>query len=841
MPPSLKTLTKYARRLPAKLASSEDPRLRRVYVTARQAARHTVNTVTSMQLGWVGNLHAARWVEPGRFQFTGWAYERGYGHETPPQIRVRLRAPGVRPVEADVSTYPEPLANARLKEAKEDFTLTGFTAEVDPADLLATGRPTNWTVEVEVVGADGHRARGRFNRRTSLSSAFSLMPRTFDDGVQVLPFWDGTHGLRFRVARPAVRAEAIEVAGRRVSAELVCAGVEFNAAELESPRGSVLMAATRLPGGRVRVSAVLPPIDPAAPSSLSDPDDDEGLFTAEPGEHVLPVLTHRLVVTDRRGRRHQAASTQDPMATPAWPDRPPFAYAGPGGTVRIRDTEAMMMVTQLEVESSPVPGVRVRGVVLGDLPEPRLSLVGARASRQMTVTINPDHTFEAFGSWLSSNWGWPDLPPMSGRYTLRGETGDGRWFRIAASTPVVAEAPRRLILPLFTCHVGVASGRRLAFTLSAPQTAGEFGSYNQRRLASIYQSRGTKLKHQFYFESFGGRQANCNPRALDRELASRHPDIPRYWGVVDASVPVPEGATPVVQGTEAWWAARQTSRFVITNEWLRRSFQHLPGQFVLQTWHGTMLKRIGLDRPTMDLLMRRGLLRERSNWDLLLSQNPHSTKILRSAYDWDKPIWEEGYPRNDQLLTVPREPIRRMLGIREDQVAVLYAPTWREDRTEMVTFLDVERLMADLGDHYVLLLRGHSRTMDFGADLQYPGVIDVTSYPDVADIFLAADAMITDYSSVMFDFSVTGRPMIFFVPDLDQYRDSLRGLYFDLGDTAPGPVLATQGEVTGAVLSLDADRDRYAGLYRAWQERFNPYDDGQVSARVIDRLLAEGA
>jgi CDP-glycerol glycerophosphotransferase (TagB/SpsB family) len=181
-----------------------------------------------------------------------------------------------------------------------------------------------------------------------------------------------------------------------------------------------------------------------------------------------------------------------------------------------------------------------------------------------------------------------------------------------------------------------------------------------------------------------------------------------------------------------------------------------------------------------------------------------------------------------------------MLGIRPDQIAVLYAPTWREDRTEMVTFLDVEKLMAELGDRYVLLLRGHSRTMDFGADLEHPGVIDVTSYPDIADLFLAADALITDYSSVMFDFSVTGRPMIFFVPDIDQYRDSLRGLYFDLAEAAPGPVLSTQDEVADAVRSMGADTGRYADRYQAWLERFNPYDDGNVSKRVIDRLVEGG-
>ena len=115
----------------------------------------------------------------------------------------------------------------------------------------------------------------------------------------------------------------------------------------------------------------------------------------------------------------------------------------------------------------------------------------------------------------------------------------------------------------------------------------------------------------------------------------------------------------------------------------------------------------------------------------------------------------------------------------------------------MVTFLDLEQLTAELGDQYVILLRGHSRTMEGGERVAQGGVIDVTTYPEVTELFMAADAMITDYSSVMFDYSITRRPMIFFVPDMDDYRDSTRGVYFDLSEVAPGPVLATQAEVDG--------------------------------------------
>ncbi len=828
------------RRITRRLGSSRKPLIQKPYIVVRQVGRRVVNSVTQRQLGWMSSLQSARWRDDTTFEVSGWAFERGYGFpDDPPRIRVWLAAgrERVSPVEAVVEPRFDMGANTRMKSASYDYANTAFVARFDVSEIigLATEKPRLWRVMIEV--GDGRRAsRGWFKSRGNLGSAYYLSARTFGD-VQVTPTWIPGRGLWFRSERPSVLARSAEIVGRHFTAELRLAGIQFAGAALVSAQGMTRLSMSARPGGRIEVRGLVPELHPDAPNAVTDPEDDEGIFTPEEADRTLPVLSYRVVVTDTSGREHvvQAALTDtEPLDRR---DSLPFLYAGVDGSLRLRDTPAMMIVTSSEFEAAPRPGIRLEGVILGDLAGGSLVLTGARARRQVEMEVTSDGHFSAFAPWLVSAWGQPELPPMSGRYTLRGVTADGRWFRVASSPKVIAEAPRILGTEHFNLRVGVGPGRRPAYSLQPPLNEREVGSFHQARLQRRFHSAKLKAKDQIYFESFNGRQATCNPLALDREVARRFPGIKRYWGVVDRSVAVPEGAIPVVAGTTAWWDARESSRLVIANEWLKGRYLHQPYQVVLQTWHGSMLKRIGLDRPNRNMADRMILLEERAKWDYLLSQNPHSTAIFPSAYDWHGEIWEEGYPRNDDLSLYGGEAIRELLGIRPDQTALLYAPTWRDTAAGMVTFLDLADLTAKLGDSYVILLRGHSRTMGHGADVLIPGVIDVTTYPNITDLFRAADAMITDYSSVMFDFSVTGRPMIFFVPDLDDYRDSVRGVYFDLSTQAPGPVVFTQDEVLDAVRAIEKDRDGYAERYRAWQEKYNPHDDGQSARRVIDRLF----
>jgi CDP-glycerol glycerophosphotransferase (TagB/SpsB family) len=233
--------------------------------------------------------------------------------------------------------------------------------------------------------------------------------------------------------------------------------------------------------------------------------------------------------------------------------------------------------------------------------------------------------------------------------------------------------------------------------------------------------------------------------------------------------------------------------------------------------------------------------REGKRWDALLAQNEFSASNLQSAYAYKGPIWLDGYPRNDEIAAGQAlEPIRRRLGVADGRKLVLWAPTWREDSPSLVDHLDATALADLLGPGWLVLVRGHSTTWGHGSDLSGDGVLDVTTYPDVSDLMLVSDVLITDYSSVMFDWLVTGKPIVYCVPDLDRYANELRGFYADLLAEAPGPVVRTTAEVAYEVRHADADAERFESAMASWRERFTYRDDGRAAERVLAHMLELG-
>jgi CDP-glycerol glycerophosphotransferase len=490
-----------------------------------------------------------------------------------------------------------------------------------------------------------------------------------------------------------------------------------------------------------------------------------------------------------------------------------------------------LAVDALNITAEPSPSLVIGGPVGGPVPA-TVTLMGTRLALPGKVTVS-GRRWTATVPLLSTRWKSTPLPPPSGIYRVRVADADDRPIDLNVSAAI----PSGLLRP-GQFRASFTSTSTLNVTFTAPLTDTELGQDNQSRLESRYRAASAPLEDSVFLESYYGRNVSSNPRGIDRALSALRPEVARYWSVADASVEVPDGAIAVVEGSTAWWDARASARLLIVNDWLRKRYRKRTGQSVLQTWHGTPLKKIALDRKGVRLPAAIATRRERARWDLMLAQNDFSAAAFRSSYVFRGPIWQEGYPRNDILLTGDAAAVRARLGISTQAKVVLYAPTWRDDRPGKVDLLDVAAFSEALGAGYVTLIRGHSRTMQPGTDVVAAGVLDVTTYPDISELFLVADALITDYSSVMFDFSVTGKPLYFYVPDLDHYRDEVRGFYFDLLDTAPGPVLTDPDRLAASI--LHPDPAAYEARYAAWRERFNPRDDGHAGNRVVDRLTVEG-
>ncbi|MEU4215696.1 bifunctional glycosyltransferase family 2 protein/CDP-glycerol:glycerophosphate glycerophosphotransferase [Actinoplanes sp. NPDC026623] len=348
------------------------------------------------------------------------------------------------------------------------------------------------------------------------------------------------------------------------------------------------------------------------------------------------------------------------------------------------------------------------------------------------------------------------------------------------------------------------------------------------------------------YAAYWYRGVTCNPAAISRKAAELAPDVRNVWVVGRARVgSVPPGTDYVIAGSLAYFRALARARWLINNvnwpNWvLKRA-----GSTHLMTHHGTPLKMMGLDQVDHPAAAKdqdfHAQMRRADRWDFSVSANAHTTVAWDRAYPCGYETLEVGYPRNDRLATAaPAEAaaVREKLGIAPSERVILYTPTHREWLPPGQQVLDVEAFAEELGPDSVLLVRAHYFYVAPGAETQSRRgrIVDVSAYPEVEDLYLAADVMITDYSSAMFDFAVLDRPLVIFAPDWAAYRE-LRGTYFDLMEQPPGAVATTFAGLVGlfadgGYATAEAD-DRRA----RFRERFCYLDDGRAAERVVRRVL----
>jgi CDP-glycerol glycerophosphotransferase len=394
----------------------------------------------------------------------------------------------------------------------------------------------------------------------------------------------------------------------------------------------------------------------------------------------------------------------------------------------------------------------------------------------------------------------------------------------------------------------ITTRARALWVNTRPPLGPAFGRRKQRELQeSIPNLLRSPLRDAVLFSSYNGKSASDSPLELYRELQRRNMDMELIWAVSDYRSEVPSGSRTVLVNSVEYYEHLHTSKFLVNNNNFPHYYSKHPDQVYLQTWHGTPLKRIGNDVPAANLsLSYRALMqREATAWNFLLAQNEFAAETLPRAFGFHRDVLTLGYPRNDRLKKPSPgigDAVRHRVGVRPDQRVVLYAPTWRDNARAasgeyaFVNYLDLNTISTAFGHDAVLLVRGHSNTRGLSNAGGRPNIIDVSNYPDVTELMLISDALVTDYSSIMFDFIVTGRPILFLVPDIEQYAGTTRGFYFDFAESAPGPLHSTTGEVLRSLDSLNRIAAAYRLRYEAFQRRFAPYDDGGATARVVDAV-----
>lgn len=510
-----------------------------------------------------------------------------------------------------------------------------------------------------------------------------------------------------------------------------------------------------------------------------------------------------------------------------------------GGIIRLIRGELPLVAEEVAFSERQIT-VRLREDNLNEVDT--LIMRGPRATLQAYVQSPGQYIFDLDYDF----WGTPAPVPPAGGYRVFARKLDGSLHPVRLSRSLSSNTPLVETTPLATFRTEHTPDNQLYVDISAPLLAEEKGLFNRRRLATLHtgerQSASDTVSRGVFLESWYGKTFSDNPAPMVKSLRDAGVPGPYYVAVADFSVAFPPETHPVIVGSKDYWKALGSSRVVIFNTWLPSEYKKRTDQFIVQTWHGTPLKSLGMDVPHRigSKTSAKNLGRGSAMWDLLVSQSSYATEIFRRAYLYEGEVAEVGYPRNDALADVDPQGLRRLvrskLALSDDAQVILYAPTWRPEDKGSVGPLDVVALLDLLPRRFHIAVRGHSVTLRRGSNLAGERIVDVTSYPEPAELMAMSDLLVTDYSSIMFDYAASGRPILYYTPDYEEYVALGRGAYFNLKQSAPGPLTSTPEELAQAILT--APQTVTSERYRAWQKKFVPHDDGHSAERLC-RLIAD--
>jgi len=350
-------------------------------------------------------------------------------------------------------------------------------------------------------------------------------------------------------------------------------------------------------------------------------------------------------------------------------------------------------------------------------------------------------------------------------------------------------------------------------------------------------------KKTIIFESYWGRSYSCNPRAIYEYIEARNSNYECIWFLDNENTHIDGNGKKVRKESWRYWYYLARGKYFVENANFPDAYVKRPTQIEVQTLHGTFLKKMGLDDfSAFDTeAKKQALLRRASRWDYLVSPSEYMTEISRRVFRYKKEMLETGFPRNDILYTHNHsesiDALKDKFGLPKDKKILLYAPTFRS-RGDFKVELDLDQLAEALSDEYIVLMRLHyfvAKSLDISKYGDF--VRNVSSYPDIQELYLVADVLMTDYSSVMFDYTNLKRSMIFFAYDLEVYRDILRGMYLDYEKEIPGPIVRTTVEIADLLLNLDELQEKYAEKIEAFYQIHCMYGRGDSTQQVYERVF----
>ena len=364
------------------------------------------------------------------------------------------------------------------------------------------------------------------------------------------------------------------------------------------------------------------------------------------------------------------------------------------------------------------------------------------------------------------------------------------------------------------------------------------------KLRSLFYSlmRRMPLRNQVLFFSYYGEQYSGSPKYISRYL-KKHANTDVIWAFTEPEKHTEYTGNKIKYGSPAYYYHLATSKVIVTNYRMTEEFHKRDGQSYIQTWHSSLRLKM-IEKDTVDTLPPHYVEmaeKDSKQIDYLLAGSEKSKEIFERSFWYDGSILESGTPQCDILLEQTDEYIRKVkqfYHIPEDARIVLYAPTFRKNHDTLVYDLDFasinNAMHTRFGGEWYTLVRLHPHLLNQIGTMHYSDhVLQATEYDDVQELLCAADVLITDYSAIMFDYSITKRPCFLYYPDLEEYTSKDRNLYFDI-ESLPFIGSYTQNELLQNIAELSAER--YTESVDTFLKLIGSYDDGHAAERTAQMI-----